>query len=152
VCPAWPRGRPLPSFTADYNARFCKPPANSRTCIRPLRMDDASGERLAWKEERTSRRRDFQYDKVIFYWSERTKLRTATQADYRVDRPTDGYQSAIRRRVGLRTFDTMSQFRRRAMSRTSDLVRLGQPAALIAPGLIAAVGTIDHGNPCRSRS
>src|SRR4051794_15500793 len=43
----------LPSFMADYNARFAKPPANGKDLHRPLREEDNLEDAFAWKEERT---------------------------------------------------------------------------------------------------
>ena len=47
----------LPSFMADYNARFAKPAANGKDLHRPLRAGDDLEDAFAWKEERTCRGR-----------------------------------------------------------------------------------------------
>src|SRR5690349_13878588 len=57
----------LPTFIADYNARFAKPPANRKDLHRPMRAGDDLDNAFAWKEERTlSRALTLQYDRVIF--------------------------------------------------------------------------------------
>jgi hypothetical protein len=57
----------LPTFMADYNASFAKPPANSKDLHRPLRAGDDLENAFAWKEERRlSKALTLQYHKVIF--------------------------------------------------------------------------------------
>jgi winged helix-turn helix protein len=57
----------LPAFTADYNARFAKPPANKKDLHRPLRAGDDLEDAFAWREQRRlSQALTLQYDKVIF--------------------------------------------------------------------------------------
>ena len=57
----------LPTFIADYNARFAKPPANKKDLHRRLRGGDDLEDAFAWKEERTlSQALTLQYDKVLF--------------------------------------------------------------------------------------
>src|SRR3954453_17431726 len=73
----------LPSFIADYNARFAKPPTNGKDLHRPLRDDDSLADAFAWKEERTlSRALTLQYDKVVFVLA-----------------PTDQAKAAIGKRI-----------------------------------------------------
>src|SRR5262249_38709844 len=43
----------LPTFMADYNARFAKPPFDERDLHRPLAGDDDLEDAFAWKEDRT---------------------------------------------------------------------------------------------------
>jgi hypothetical protein len=57
----------LPAFIANYNARFAKPPANSKDLHRPMRAGGDLDDTFAWKEEPTlSRALTLQYDKVLF--------------------------------------------------------------------------------------
>src|SRR5260370_31402236 len=57
----------LPSFLADYNARFGKEPRNSKNLHRPLLAGDDLTDVFAWREERTvSSNLTLQYDKVVF--------------------------------------------------------------------------------------
>jgi hypothetical protein len=43
----------LPTFLADYNARFGKPPRNPKDLHRPLAAFEDLDEAMAWREERT---------------------------------------------------------------------------------------------------
>src|SRR5215813_11098067 len=98
----------LPAFMADYNARFAKPPANTKDLHRPLRAGDYLEVAFAWKEERRlSQALTLQYDKVIFILepSERAKAaigKYVTVFDY-----PDGRLSIRYNGVALadRTFD-----------------------------------------------
>src|SRR6201996_3527863 len=55
----------LPTFIADYNARFAKAPANDKDLHRPLRAGDDLDDTFAWKEERTlSQALTLQYDNL----------------------------------------------------------------------------------------
>ena len=57
----------LPSFLADYNARFGKEPRNPKNLHRPLLAGDDLTDVFAWREERTvSSNLTLQYDKVVF--------------------------------------------------------------------------------------
>jgi len=57
----------LPSFLADYNARFGKEPRHPKDLHRPLLADDDLADIFAWREERTvSNSLTLQYDKVVF--------------------------------------------------------------------------------------
>ena len=57
----------LPTFIADYNARFAKPPRNAKDLHRPLDDRDHLDEIFAWREERTvSVNLTLQYDRVVF--------------------------------------------------------------------------------------
>ncbi len=57
----------LPSFVADYNARFGKVPANPKDLHRAMSGFDQLEEEFTWQEERTlSQALTLQYDKVLF--------------------------------------------------------------------------------------
>jgi len=57
----------LPSFVADYNARFGKAPANPKDLHRPMSPRDQLDDEFTWQEERTlSQALTLQYDKVLF--------------------------------------------------------------------------------------
>jgi hypothetical protein len=57
----------LPSFVADYNTRFAKPPANPKDLHRPMTQRDNLEDEFTWQEERTlSQALTLQYDKVLF--------------------------------------------------------------------------------------
>ena len=102
----------LPAFTADYNARFAKPPANKKDLHRPLRAGDDLEDAFAWKEERTlSQALTLQYDKVIFILepSEQAKAaigKRVTVVDYPDGRLAIRYKSLPPRRWGASRWPT----------------------------------------------
>src|SRR6202022_4127129 len=90
---------------ADYNARFAKPPANSKDLHRSLRAGDDLEDVFAWKEERTlSQALTLQYDKVLFILEPSDQARAAigkrvTVVDYpdrRLSLPHHGIDLASR--------------------------------------------------------
>jgi len=121
----------LPAFMADYNARFAKPPANSKDLHRPLRVGDNLEDAFAWKEERTlSQALTLQYDKVLFILEPSDQARAAigkrvTLIDY-----PDGRLSIRHEGVELtyRTFDKIQQVDQGAIA---DNKRLGPVLAMI---------------------
>jgi len=57
----------LPTFMADYNARFAKAPFDERNLHRPLAGGDDLDDAFVWEEDRTlSKNLTLQYDKVLF--------------------------------------------------------------------------------------
>jgi hypothetical protein len=102
----------LPAFTADYNARFGKPPANKKDLHRPLRAGDDLEDAFAWKEERTlSQALTLQYDKVIFILepSEQAKAaigKRVTVVDYPDGRLAIRYKGV---ELAYRTFDSFAR-------------------------------------------
>lgn len=73
----------LPSFVADYNSRFAKPPANAKDLHRPTSSRETLEDAFTWREERTlSQALTLQYDKVMFILD-----------------PTEEAQAAIGKRV-----------------------------------------------------
>src|SRR5919112_888966 len=120
----------LPPFMADYNARFAKPPANSKDLHRPLRDDDHLENAFAWKEERTlSRALTLQYDKVVFVLA-----------------PTDQAKAAIGKRVSVLDYpDGRLSIRYKGVElayRTFDKLRQGSQAEIVEnkrPGAVLAV-------------
>ena len=57
----------LPTFMADYNARFAKPPFDKRDLHRSFAEHDDLDDAFAWKEERSvSANLTLQYDQVMF--------------------------------------------------------------------------------------
>ncbi len=121
----------LPAFTADYNARFAKPPANKKDLHRPLRAGDDLEDAFAWKEERTlSQALTLQYDKVIFILepSERAKAaigKRVTVVDYPDGRLAIRYKGVA---LAYRTFDKVRQVNQGAIA---DNKRLGSVLAMI---------------------
>jgi transposase len=56
-----------PSFMADYNARFAKPPRSDFNAHRPLRDDESLEQVLTWREARKVKKSlTVQYDRVLY--------------------------------------------------------------------------------------
>ena len=78
----------VPGFVADFNARFAKPPANTKDLHRPMTDRDDLEDAFTWRAERTlSRSLTLQYDKVMFILD-----------------PTEEAQDAIGKRVTVVDF------------------------------------------------
>ena len=78
----------VPGFVADFNARFAKPPANSKDLHRPMTDRDDLEDAFTWRAERTlSQSLTLQYDKVMFILD-----------------PTEEAQDAIGKRVTVVDF------------------------------------------------
>lgn len=57
----------LPTFVADYNRRFGKPPRNDKDVHRALAPQDDLDQSFAWRVERTvTNTLTVQYDRVLF--------------------------------------------------------------------------------------
>jgi hypothetical protein len=57
----------LPTFMADYNARFAKAPFNAKDLYRPMTPRDRLDEAFTWRAERTlSQSLTLQYDNILF--------------------------------------------------------------------------------------
>ncbi len=121
----------LPAFTADYNARFGKPPANKKDLHRPLRAGDDLEDAFAWKEERTlSQALTLQYDKVIFILEPSEQAKAAIGKRVTVVDYPDG-RLAIRHKgveLAYRTFDKLRQVDQGTIA---DSKRLGSVLAMI---------------------
>jgi transposase len=139
----------LPSFIADYNARFAKPPANAKDLHRPLRPDDDLEDAFAWKEERTlSQALTFQYDKVIFILEPSEPAKAAIGKRITVIDHPDGRLSVRYRGVELayRTFDTLRQVSQAAIVENK---RLGAALAFIREQQIERAETRSRSAPRR---
>jgi len=121
----------LPAFMTDYNARFAKPPVNSKDLHRSLRAGDDLEDAFAWKEERTlSQALTLQYDKVIFILepSELAKAaigKRVTVVDYPDGRLAIRYKGVA---LAYRTFDKIRQVDQGAIA---DNKQLGSVLAMI---------------------
>ena len=109
----------LPSFVADYNARFGKAPANPKDLHRPMSPRDQLDDEFTWQEERTlSQALTLQYDKVLF-----------------ILEPSETAQSAIGKRVTVVDYpDGRIAIRYRGEDlayRTFDKIRKVNPAAVV---------------------
>jgi Winged helix-turn helix len=121
----------LPAFMAEYNARFAKPPANSKDLHRSLRAGDDLEDAFAWKEERTlSQALTLQYDKVLFIVAPTDQAKAAIGKRVTVVDYPDG-RLAIRHKgveLAYRTFDKIQQVDQGAIA---DNKRLGPVLAMI---------------------
>jgi hypothetical protein len=121
----------LPTFIADYNARFAKPPANRKDLHRPLSVGDDLEDAFAWKEERTlSQALTLQYDKVIFILEPVARAKAAigkrvTVVDYPDGRLSIRYKGV---ELAYRTFDKLRQVPQAAIIENK---RLGAALAFI---------------------
>src|ERR1700761_3302810 len=114
----------LPTFIADYNARFAKAPANSKDLHRRLGPGDDLDDAFAWKEERTlSRALTLQYDKVLFIVEPSDQAKAAIGKRVTVVDYPDG-RLAIRYRgveLAYRTFDKIRQVSQAAIVENKQL-------------------------------
>jgi hypothetical protein len=121
----------LPAFIANYNARFAKPPANSKDLHRPMRAGGDLDDTFAWKEEPTlSRALTLQYDKVLFILEPGDQAKAAigkrvTVVDYPDGRLSIRYNGV---ELAYRTFDKIQQVDQGAIA---DNKRLGAVLAMI---------------------
>src|SRR5437762_467127 len=114
----------LPAFTADYNARFAKPPPNKKDLHRPLHARDDLEDAFAWKEERTlSQALTLQYDKVMFILQPSEQAKAAIGKRVTVVDYPDGRLSIRYRGVELayRTFDKIRQVSQAAIVENKQL-------------------------------
>jgi hypothetical protein len=121
----------LPAFTADYNTRFAKPPANGKDLHRPVHAGDDLEDAFAWQEERTlSRALTLQYDKVMFILEPSDQAKAAIGKRVTVLDHPDGRLSIRYNGVALayRTFDKLRQVSQAAIVENK---RLGAALAFI---------------------
>src|SRR5262245_12023679 len=122
----------LPTFMADYNARFAKPPFDERDLHRPLAGDDDLDDAFAWKEDRTvSKNLTLQYDQVLFILQPNEITRSLACKRVMVLDYPDGRFAIRHNGVDLpyRTFDKRPQVNQAAIVENK---RLGPVLAYIA--------------------
>jgi len=122
----------LPTFMADYNARFAKPPFDERDLHRPLAGDDDLDDAFAWKEDRTvSKNLTLQYDQVLFILEPNEITRSLACKRVMVLNYPDGRFAIRHNGVDLpyRTFDKRPQVNQAAIVENK---RLGPVLAYIA--------------------
>src|SRR5262245_54361777 len=122
----------LPTFMADYNARFAKPPFDERDLHRPLAGDDDLDDAFAWKEDRTvSKNLTLQYDQVLFILEPNEITRSLACKRVMVLDYPDGRFAMRHNGVDLpyRTFDKRPQVNQAAIVENK---RLGPVLAYIA--------------------
>jgi hypothetical protein len=122
----------LPTFMADHNARFAKPPFDERDLHRPLAGDDDLDDAFAWKEDRTvSKNLTLQYDQMLFILEPNEITRSLACKRVMVLDYPDG-RFAIRHNgveLPYRTFDKRQQVNQAAIVENK---RLGPVLAYIA--------------------
>jgi transposase len=108
----------LPSFVADYNTRFAKPPANPKDLHRPMTQRDNLEDEFTWQEERTlSQALTLQYDKVLFILEPSEAAQAAIGKRVTVVDYPDG-RIAIRYKgedLAFRTFDKIRHVKQAAV-------------------------------------
>src|SRR4051812_39136508 len=120
----------LPTFMADYNARFAKPPFDERDLHRPLAGDDDLDDAFAWKEDRTvSKNLTLQYDQVLFILEPNAITRSLACKRVMVLDYPDGRFAIRHNGVDLpyRTFDKRQQVNQAACREQAPWSRAGIP-------------------------
>ena len=108
----------LPSFLADFNARFAKPPANDKDLHRLMSPRDRLDDAFSWQVERTlSQALTLQYDKVLFILDPTEEAQAAigkrvTVADYPDGRLVISYKGQT---LPYRTFDKIRKVNQAAV-------------------------------------
>ena len=134
----------LPSFIADYNARFAKAPFNDKDLHRPMAPRDRLDEAFTWRAERTlSQALTLQYDNILF-----------------MIEPSEFAQGAIGQRVEVVDFpDGRLEIRHKGRSmpyRTFDKVRRVTETAVIENkrlgGLLALIKQSQEAGPPGART
>lgn len=134
----------LPSFIADYNARFAKPPFNDKDLHRPTTPLDRLEEAFTWRAERTlSQSLTLQYDNILFMLE-----------------PSEFAQCAIGRRVEVVDFpDGRLEIRYKGRSmpyRTFDKMRRVTETAVLENkrlgGLLAIIRENQRAHPVDRRT
>jgi hypothetical protein len=122
----------LPSFIAQHNARFAKPPHDAIDAHRPMIDDWDLTDVFAWKDERTvSNALTLQYDKVMFLLEPNEVTRPLARKRVTVYDYPDG-RLAIRhegRDLPYRTFDKLQKVHQAAIVENK---RLGAALAYVA--------------------
>lgn len=122
----------LPVFTADYNARFAKPPFGDRDLHRSCADHDDLDDAFAWKEERSvSVNLTLQYDQVMFILEPNEITRSLARKRVMVIDYPDG-RLAIRHNgvdLAYRAFDKRQRVNQAAIVENK---RLGPVLAYIA--------------------
>jgi hypothetical protein len=121
----------LPTFMADYNARFAKTPFNNKDLYRPMTPRDRLDEAFTWRAERTlSQSLTLQYDNILFLIepSEFAQAAIGQRVEV-VDFPDGRLEVRFKgRSMPYRTFDKL---RRVAETAVIENKRLGGLLALI---------------------
>jgi Helix-turn-helix domain len=139
----------LPSFLADYNARFGKEPRNSKDLHRPLLAGDDLTEVFTWREERTvSNSLTLQYDKVVFLLEPNEITRELRRKRVTVVDYPDG-RLAIRYRGLDLPYTTFDKLRQVSQTTIVENKHLGAVLAHIRKRQIARAEARSHSAPRR---
>ena len=139
----------LPSFLADYNARFGKEPRNSKDLHRPLLAGDDLTEVFTWREERTvSNSLTLQYDKVVFLLEPNEITRELRRKRVTVVDYPDG-RLAIRYRGLDLPYTTFDKLRQVSQATIVENKHLGAVLAHIRKRQIARSEARSHSAPRR---
>ena len=140
----------LPTFMADYNARFGRAPRNAKDLHRPPAFHDDLDEALSWREERTvTGSLTLHYNKVLFLLEPTELTRGLARQRVTIHEFPDG-RLAIRYRgtdLAYRTFDKLRRVDQAAIVENK---RLGAVLAVIRDRQAAYSGPRSrHGRECR---
>jgi hypothetical protein len=121
----------LPTFVADYNARFAKPARRPEDLHRPPAPGDDLGEALTWREERTvTGSLTLRYNKVLFLLEPTDVARGLARKRVTVHEFPDG-RVAIRHRGTDLPYRVFDKLRRIDQAAVVDNKRLGAVLAVI---------------------
>src|SRR5215207_382692 len=140
----------LPTFMADYNARFGRAPRNAKDLHRPLAFHDDLDEALSWREERTvTGSLTLHYNKVLFLLEPNALTRGLARKRVTVHEFPDG-RLAIRYRGTNLPYRTFDKLRRVDQAAVVENKRLGAVLAVIRDRQAATVRRRNRDAPSRS--
>src|SRR5690242_13494972 len=140
----------LPGFTADYNARFGRPPRDARDLHRPLAPHDDLDGALTWREERTvTGSLTLHYNKVLFLLEPTDVARGLARKRVTVHEFPDG-RLAIRHKGRDLPYRTFDKLRRVDQAAVVENKRLGAVLAHIRERQAETVRRRNRDAPSRS--
>jgi transposase len=140
----------LPTFMADYNARFGRPPRNAKDLHRPLASHDDLDEALSWREERTvTGSLTLHYNKVLFLLEPNELTRGLARKRVTIHEFPDG-RLAIRYRGADLAYRTFDKLRRVDQAAIVENKRSGAVLAVIRDRQDATARRRNHDAPSRS--
>jgi transposase len=140
----------LPTFMADYNARFGRAPRNAKDLHRPLAFHDDLDEALSWREERSvTGSLTLHYNKVLFLLEPNELTRGLARKRVTIHEFPDG-RLAIRYRGTNLAYRTFDKLRRVDQAAIVENKRLGAVLAVIRDRQAATARRRNHDAPSRS--
>ena len=140
----------LPTFMADYNARFGRAPHNAKDLHRPLAFHDDLDEALSWREERTvTGSLTLHYNKVLFLLEPNELTRGLARKRVTIHEFPDG-RLAIRYRGTNLAYRTFDKLRRVDQAAIVENKRLGAVLAVIRDRQAATARRRNYDAPSRS--